>query len=420
MKKIFVLAGCALLITALQAQQPKPKAKAPAKKPAATKPQPQKQKPTAAPKVLANVEYTTPSGLKYTITELGKGQRVNSGDKVIAHYTGKLTDGKVFDSSKNRGEPFRFTVGKGEVIKGWDEGFALLRVGDKAVLTIPSQLGYGEQGAGGVIPPNATLTFEVEVLGVEPARAQWPVKSDTLTTKSGLKYVVIEKTSNPNAAQAMPGKNVKLHYSGFFKNGKLFDSSVDRNYPIELELGSGQVIPGWEEAVGLMKAGDKIKAIIPPNLAYGKDGWGNGIIPPNATLIFDMELLEVKDPIKPWVLTNTDTITTESGLKYIVVERNPDTSVARAESGKSVRVHYSGFLLDGRLFDSSKKRNEPISFTLGKGMVIKGWDEGISLMRVGDKLRLIIPPQLGYGESGRGGIPPNATMIFDVELVSVQ
>ncbi len=195
---------------------------------------------------------------------------------------------------------------------------------------------------------------------------------------------------------------------------------MDRNYPIELELGSGQVIPGWEEAVGLMKAGDKIKAIIPPNLAYGKDGWGNGIIPPNATLIFDMELLEVKDPIKPWVLTNTDTITTESGLKYIVVERNPDTSVAKAESGKSVRVHYSGFLLDGRLFDSSKKRNEPISFTLGKGMVIKGWDEGISLMRVGDKLRLIIPPQLGYGESGRGGIPPNATMIFDVELVSVQ
>ena len=97
------------------------------------------------------------------------------------------------------------------------------------------------------------------------------------------------------------------------------------------------------------------------------------------------------------------------------------TGCAKAVAGKTVSVHYTGKFQDGRVFDSSVSRGEPITFPLGRGNVIKGWDEGIALMKVGGKAQLIIPPHLGYGERGAGGvIPPNATLVFDVELVSVQ
>jgi len=112
-----------------------------------------------------------------------------------------------------------------------------------------------------------------------------------------------------------------------------------------------------------------------------------------------------------------DTVSTPSGLKYIVISKG---SGEKADVNKSVEVHYTGLLTDGKVFDSSVERNQPIEFILGKGQVIKGWDEGILLMSVGDKLRLIIPPELAYGERGAGDvIPPNAVLIFDVELLSV-
>ena len=118
-----------------------------------------------------------------------------------------------------------------------------------------------------------------------------------------------------------------------------------------------------------------------------------------------------------FTMAQSDTITTGSGLKYIVVEKNDGVS---SENGKAVEVHYTGYLLNGKVFDSSKDRNEPIEFVLGAGQVIKGWDEGISLMSVGDKYKLIIPPGLAYGSKGAGNvIPPDATLIFDVELISV-
>lgn len=113
---------------------------------------------------LANAQ-TTASGLRFIVVEEGRGESPPPGSRVSVHYTGMLEDGTVFDSSYKRGQPFEFDLGEGRVIAGWDEGIALMKAGAKYRLIIPPELGYGERGAGGVIPANATLLFDVELLG---------------------------------------------------------------------------------------------------------------------------------------------------------------------------------------------------------------------------------------------------------------
>lgn len=130
----------------------------------------QKAKKAAAPTKEKKM-ITTPSGLQYTDTVEGSGTSPVKGKTCVMHYTGWLWDGKAkgakFDSSVDHGKPFEFSIGVGQVIKGWDEGVLTMKVGGKRTLIIPSALGYGSRGAGGVIPPNATLCFEVELLGIK-------------------------------------------------------------------------------------------------------------------------------------------------------------------------------------------------------------------------------------------------------------
>lgn len=121
---------------------------------------------TASPTKVTGKPSASPTGLEYWDIKVGTGPTAEKGQTVKVNYTGWLTTGKKFDSSVDRGEPFTFELGQGQVIKGWDEGVAGMKVGGKRQLRIPPELGYGAQGAGGVIPPNATLIFDVELLGV--------------------------------------------------------------------------------------------------------------------------------------------------------------------------------------------------------------------------------------------------------------
>lgn len=115
----------------------------------------------------ASERVTTASGLQYEDLVVGTGASPKVGERAVVHYTGWLTDGKKFDSSRDRNQPFRFAVGRGAVIKGWDEGVATMKVGGKRKLWIPPELGYGARGAGKLIPPNSELVFEVELLEIE-------------------------------------------------------------------------------------------------------------------------------------------------------------------------------------------------------------------------------------------------------------
>lgn len=134
----------------------------------------------------------------------------------------------------------------------------------------------------------------------------------------------------------------------------------------------------------------------------------------NSTLIAQASSTDATDLMQE---ENQEIITTPSGLRYIDLQEGDG---AMPQSGQNVTVHYTGTLEDGTKFDSSRDRNRPFSFRLGAGQVIRGWDEGLSTMKVGGQRRLIIPPELGYGARGAGGvIPPNATLIFDVELLRV-
>ncbi|MBU0741313.1 FKBP-type peptidyl-prolyl cis-trans isomerase [bacterium] len=207
---------------------------------------------------------------------------------------------------------------------------------------------------------------------------------------------------------AVKGDVVDVHYTGWVltegvKAPEPFDSSVARGESAKFDVGVGRLIKGWDEGIPGMQVGGKRELTIAPDLAYGTVERPN--IPANSTLFFEVELLGIVS------VEIVDTLVGEGAV---------------AEIGDTVTVHYTGWLCEdgarvGDPFDSSFNRDEPYRFPLGKGRVIKGWDQGVKGMKTGGKRTLIIPPDLGYGARGAGGvIPPNATLIFDVELVSIE
>lgn len=261
----------------------------------------------------------TASGMYYSITQQGSGEKPQSGNQVKMNYTGTLLDGTTFDSNVDTAfghtTPFEFKLGQGQVIKGWDEGVALLQKGSKATFYIPSGMAYGSSARPGGkanpkgIPANSPLVFDVELLDFSV-----PVNDDEVLKKyfterniaptktaSGLYYKI-----NEEGTGAMPqaGQKVVMNYTGQLLDGTKFDSNVDSIFghvsPFEFKLGQGQVIKGWDEGIALLKQGSKATLYIPSALAYGAQSMPPNAanpkgIPANSILIFDVEVAGLKN-----------------------------------------------------------------------------------------------------------------------------
>lgn len=242
---------------------------------------------------------------------------------------------------------------------------------------------------------------------------------------SGLYFVPI--TTNAGAAKPTTGTNVSFLVTGTLLDGTVFSSFQDRSKPANFVLGNPNTIQGLQEGIALMHLGDKATLLIPSALAFGPSGNG-GTVPANAVVRIDVEVTDfnyaVTDDalIQKYIADNkiTGAQKQASGLYYVPVVANATGTPATA--GKTVSVLYTGKLLDGSTFDASSQHgNTPLSFTLGAKQVIAGWDEGIALMRKGEKATLLIPSALAYGSSSPGtAIPANSVLRFDVELTDVQ
>ena len=224
---------------------------------------------------------------------VGSGSPVGVGDFLIMDYVGvSYSTGLQFDASWDRGSPFPFELGAGRVIQGWDQGIVGMSVGGRRSLTIPPELAYGENGSGsGSIGPNETLVFVVDLIASVPANLEKPTEDLTSESTTELETNDISEGSG---ATVQPGNVVYIHYVGVSAStGEQFDSSWDRGRSefIGYISGTGNVIQGLDEGLLGMQVGGRRTVVIPPDLAYGENGAGDGLIAPNETLIFTVDLL---------------------------------------------------------------------------------------------------------------------------------
>jgi FKBP-type peptidyl-prolyl cis-trans isomerase len=238
-------------------------------------------------------KWTTESGLQVTELAEGEGETPEKGDILKLRYTGWYLDGKQFDSTDKLSEPSAVRFGYGNLLPGLEEGVATMRKGGKRILILPPELAFGKEGRPGVVPPDQWVKFEVELVDIEPGPppvVPWnDAGMEIVTTKTGLQ-IVEYKIGDGDYPKI--GDTVVVSYSGFLDDGTLFDTTAYSAQPIEFVLTPKTLIPGWVEALLTMRVGGARKIIVPPFLGYGEKGFGK-TVPPNATLVYDMELLDI-------------------------------------------------------------------------------------------------------------------------------
>ncbi|TRY89520.1 hypothetical protein DNTS_004443 [Danionella cerebrum] len=403
-------------------------------------------------------------------------RRVQPGDFVRYHYIGMFPDGKKFDSSYDRDTSYNVFVGRKQLIAGMDKALVGMCVNERWMIKIPSQLAYGKNGYGDIIPPDSVLHFDVLMLDIWNSEDKVQIKTYHTPENCERKVEVSDF--------------IRYHYNGTLLDGTLFDSSHTRMRTYDTYVGIGWLIAGMDQGLLGMCVGEKRIITMPPFLGYGENGDGSDI-PGQASLVFDVVLLDLHNP--------------KDEIK-VKVESLPDLCTRKSEVGDFMRYHYNGSLLDGTMFDSSYSRNRTYDTYIGKGYVIAGMDQGTKIpgsavlvfdvhivdfhnpsdtveitsvkpqkctynakrgdfvkyhynatlmdgtsigsthiygktynvvlgagqvvlgmdqglmgMCVGEKRKLIIPPHLAYGERGVDGeVPGSAVLVFDVEMVDLE
>ncbi|CAK9309842.1 unnamed protein product [Citrullus colocynthis] len=343
-------------------------------------------------------------GLKKKLLKEGEGWVTpENGDEVEVHYTGTLLDGTQFDSSRDRGTPFKFTLGQGQVIKGWDLGIKTMKKNEKALFTIPPDLAYGESGSPPTIPPSATLQFDVELLS-------WTSVKDICKDGGIFKKILTEgdKWDNPKDLD-----EVLVNFEAKLEDGTL----VAKADGVEFTVGDGYFCPALAKAVKTMKIGEKALLTVKPQYGFGEKGKSassnEGAVPPNASLDITLELVSWK--------TVSEVTPDKKVVKKILKEGE---GYEKPNDGAIVKVKLIGKLGDGKIFlrKGYDDGEEPFEFKTDEEQVIDGLDKAVVTMKKGEIALLTIAPEYAFGspesQQDLAIVPPNSTVYYEVELVA--
>nr|XP_057905347.1 peptidyl-prolyl cis-trans isomerase FKBP10-like isoform X1 [Doryrhamphus excisus] len=311
-------------------------------------------------------------------------------DFVRYHYNGTLLSGQAFDSSHGRNATYDTYLGQGDLIEGMDQGLLGMCVTERRLIIVPPFLAYGEKGHGSLVPPQATLVFEVLMV-------------DLFNPKDDL-IVEVKEVPEGCIRRTVVGDYIRYHYNGTFQDGTAFDSSYQRNSTYNTYVGMGYVIKGMDQALQGLCMGEKRRVVVPPHLAYGGDGVGE-LIPGSAVLVFDIHVIDFHNPNDP---------------VDVRVTHKPQECDARSEADDWLRYRYNCSLMDGTLLYSSDQFDSPSVTTLGANQVIAGLEQGLMGMCVGETREVVVPPHWGHGENGAAVVPGSAVLFFQLELVELR
>ncbi|KAJ4773123.1 Peptidylprolyl isomerase [Rhynchospora pubera] len=341
-------------------------------------------------------------GLKKKLVKEGQGwETPENGDEVEVHYTGTLLDGTKFDSSRDRGTPFKFKLGQGQVIKGWDIGIKTMKKGENAIFTIPAALAYGESGSPPTIPPNATLQFDVELLS-------WSSVKDICKDGGIIKKIIKEgeKWENPKDPD-----EVLVKYEARLEDGTI----ISKSDGVEFTVKDGYFCPAIAKAVKSMKKSEKVVLTVKPQYGFGEKGrptsGAEGAVPANANLHIDLELVSWK--------TVTEIGDDKKIIKKILKEGE---GYEKPNEGAVVKVKLIGKLQDGTVFTKKGHDEEEFEFKTDEEQVIEGLDRAVMSMKKGEIALVTIPPEYAFSSTESkqdlAVVPANSTVIYEIELVS--
>ena len=340
-------------------------------------------------------------GMYIQIDEPGDAQRATAEQVVLVDYRAILANtGETVLTGED------FTAVYANLLLGWQTGLKEIGVGGKCTLILPPDLAFGEQVIEG-IPQKSTLVFEVTLKGIFSATTvEGYIERNSLNTNILDKGVQIAIIEPGNDKKPTANTEVRVNYKGKLTNELIFDQGENASFNLS------SLIEGW--GIGLQEIGEggKCILIIPSEVGYGSAGAGNGVIPPNSPLVFEIDLIEVGSSADKFVEENNLSTQLLTGGVHIIITDIGDED-KKPNINSVINVTYEGRLTDGSVFDSGAN----VPFLLNG--VIEGWQTGLQEIGAGGSCTLIIPASAGYGSQPNGSIPANSVLIFDIQLISV-